>query len=221
MALFSQSDVLIQAEMWVKEQFQHDRGGHDWWHVDRVRRLAVRLAKHYRADLFICELAALLHDVADDKLIADESSALAQLQQWLYEHEVSEINAQDVIEIITTMSFKGGQRAPMSTIEGQIVQDADRLDALGAIGIARTFAYSGWKGQHLYDPMIPPRLQMTSAQYRQEKSTAINHFHEKLLKLSETLNTQAAREIAFERHQYMVKFIERFQLEWSREDVEL
>jgi uncharacterized protein len=221
MELLSQSEVLIHTETWVKEKFQHDRGGHDWWHVDRVRRMAARLAKLYGADLFICELAALLHDVADDKLVVDESMALAQIQQRLHEQDVSITITQEIIEIITTMSFKGGNRATMRTIEGQIVQDADRLDAMGAIGIARTFAYSGWKGQHLYDPTIPPRLHMTSEQYRQEKSTAINHFHEKLLKLSETLNTQAAREIAYERHQYMVKFVERFQLEWSGEDVEL
>ncbi len=211
--------LLVQAaERWVLEELGGDSSGHDWWHIERVRRLAVRLSAETGADLFVCELAALLHDIPDEKLTGDEAGGLRKVERWLNEHGVETGVRDHVMEIISTMSFKGGGGSGMKTLEGQVVQDADRLDALGAIGIARTFAYSGWKGQPMHDPSLPPRTSMTAEEYRQGKSSAYNHFHEKLLKLSKLMNTDAALRLAEERHRYMESFLLRFEREWEGTD---
>jgi len=211
-------EAVEQAERWARERLGGDSGGHDWHHIERVRRMALRLAGEAGADPFVCEMAALLHDLADDKLVPDPEAALREIRAWLGEHGVGPADAEHIVEIIGTMSFRGGGGPPMRTIEGRVVQDADRLDALGAIGIARTFAYSGRVGRPMHDPSIPPRERMTAEQYRAEKSTAYNHFHEKLLKLSSLMNTEAAKRIAEERHRFMEAFLARFEAEWEGKD---
>jgi len=210
--------ILRNAEVWAKEKLGGDSSGHDWWHIERVRRLAVRLAQETGADSFITELAALLHDLADEKLFPDTAAAYEEMRLWLDGQGVEDEMKAHIIEIIQHMSFKGGTQSSMRTLEGCVVQDADRLDALGAIGIARTFAYSGWKGQPMHDPSLPPRTSMTAEEYRNGKSSAYNHFHEKLLKLKDLMNTEAAKRIAEERHRFMESFLERFEKEWGGVD---
>lgn len=210
--------VIKDAEMWAKQKLGGDSSGHDWWHIERVRNMAVRLASETGADGFICEMAALLHDLADEKLFGDEEKGLQDIGSWLLRHGTDRDDAAHIVDIISHLSFKGGGRAGMATLEGRVVQDADRLDAIGAVGIARTFAYSGWKGQPMHDPDLAPRETMSTEQYRQGKSTAYNHFYEKLLKLKSLMNTDEARVIAEERHRFMVAFLERFKAEWNGTD---
>ncbi|MCH1627363.1 HD domain-containing protein [Ferdinandcohnia quinoae] len=206
-------EILIDTADYVKKILENESSGHDWWHIERVRKTALLIGKRENADLFTIEMAALLHDVADEKLNMSEEEGLHKVRIWLSNKNVS--NKEEIIEIISTMSFKGGNRPPMKTLEGMIVQDADRLDAIGAIGIARTFAYAGAHGDLIYDPAIPYREQMTKDEYRNGKSTAINHFYEKLLKLSNNLNTKAAKELANSRHEFMQDFLNQFYKEWN------
>ena len=212
------NQVLIEAERWAKEKLGGDSSGHDWWHIERVRRLTLRLAAATGANAFVCEMAALLHDLADEKLFGDEESCLRDIRRWLESHSVEEAAASHIVDIIANLGFKGGGRAGLATLEGKVVQDADRLDALGAVGIARTFAYSGWKGQPMHDPGLPVRTEMTAEEYRTGKSSAYNHFHEKLFKLKRLMNTDEARRIAEERHRYMESFLARFEAEWNGTD---
>ncbi|WP_102346478.1 HD domain-containing protein [Bacillus sp. Marseille-P3661] len=207
--------LIDRTTLFVRTQLENEASGHDWWHIDRVTKMARQLAEKEGADVFICELAALLHDIADEKLNESEEMGIQRVKEWLYSQQTPETIVQTVLEIITTMSFKGGNRPPMKTLEGMVVQDADRLDALGAIGIARTFAFAGSKGELLYDPSITPRLQMTKEEYRTGKSTAVNHFYEKLLKLKDLMNTKAAKQVAEERHCLMEEFLEHFYKEWE------
>ncbi|RED55715.1 uncharacterized protein DFP95_11641 [Cohnella lupini] len=203
------------AERFCKSELEHDPSGHDWWHIHRVVQMADRMAREENADSFICALAALLHDVADEKLNESKESGLRKVQDWLEGQAMAEEERSHVLEIISTMSYNAGANPPMRTIEGKVVQDADRLDAIGAIAIARTFVYAGWKGHPIHDPNLPPRESMTPGEYRHDKSTAINHFHEKLLKLKDRVNTPSARRIAEERHRYMEQYVERFYEEWE------
>jgi uncharacterized protein len=207
--------ILSAAADFVRSELENDSSGHDWWHIWRVTQSARAIAREENANEFICELAALLHDVADEKLIESESVGLQKVRDWLTANAVDEDVISHVMEIIATMSFKGGSQTPMKTLEGKVVQDADRLDALGAVGIARTFAYSGAKGQLMYDPKLPPREEMTAKEYRQGKSTGINHFYEKLLKLKDLMNTNYAKHLAEERHTFMEQFLQQFLLEWD------
>lgn len=207
--------VIKSAEQYVHSILAEDSSGHDWWHIYRVRGLAKKIAMVEQADVFICELTALLHDLADEKLFGDEEKALAGLKQWLAENHVGESDRTHILSIIKTMSFKGGSNQGVETLEGKVVQDADRLDAIGAIGIGRTFAYAGAKGQLMYDPDIPVRDHMTKEEYRKGKSTAINHFYEKLLKLKDLMNTEYGKQLAEERHQYLEEFLNRFLTEWE------
>jgi len=210
--------ITASAERWAKEKLGGDSSGHDWWHIERVRKTTLRLAQATGANAFICEMAALLHDLADEKLFGDEESCLRDIRHWLREQQVAEADAEHIVDIIANLSFKGGGRSGLTTLEGKVVQDADRLDALGAVGIARTFAYSGWKGQPMHDPDLPIRTSMTKEEYRTGKSSAYNHFHEKLLKLKDLMNTDEARRIAEERHRFMETFLERFEAEWNGTD---
>lgn len=209
------ASILEAAESYVKTKLGQDSSGHDWWHIYRVLQTARTIATKERADLFVCELAALLHDVADEKLNADPAAAERELQEWLIASGASADTTAHVLEIIATMSFKGGQRAPMRTLEGKVVQDADRLDAIGAVGISRVFAYSGWKGRPIHDPSVIPRERMTTEEYRSGNDTAINHFYEKLLKLKSLMNTDYARHMAEERHRFMEQYLEQFYEEWE------
>lgn len=213
--MMNKYQVLEEAAALAKNELEKDASGHDWWHVFRVAKLAEHLAHKENADVFICQLAAYLHDVADEKLNESEEFGLKKVKTWLEQKEIEAEVINAVMEIISTMSFKGGNQAPMKTIEGRVVQDADRLDAIGAIGIARTFAYSGAKGQLMYDPSIPVRDSMTKEEYRNGPSTAINHFYEKLFKLKDLMNTESAKEIAAYRHRYMEQFVREFMTEWE------
>ncbi|GGG13392.1 HD domain-containing protein [Paenibacillus abyssi] len=205
--------TLELARSYVKSRMEHDSSGHDWWHIVRVTRTAKLLAEVEQADVYICELAALLHDIADEKLNESKEAGLRKVADWLESAGLEASDQTHIMEIISTMSFGGGNKQPMATREGQIVQDADRLDAIGAIGIARTFAYSGWKGQLIYDPGLQPRNQLSKEQYRNGQTTAINHFYEKLLKLKALMNTETARLLAEERHQFMELFLKTFDQE--------
>ncbi|KAI7249971.1 hypothetical protein KC345_g11695, partial [Hortaea werneckii] len=182
--------LITEAENFAKEQLGQDTTGHDWFHTDRVRNTAALIAQMERADVLVCTIAALLHDVADEKLNPSKEAGLLKVHNWLAGHLPDEAACKHIMEIIETMSFSGGGGAPMSTLEGQVVQDADRLDALGAIGITRTMVFSGAKGRPVYDPEVPVRDESLKEEYRNySKGTAVNHFYEKLLKLKDLMNT--------------------------------
>ncbi|WP_347550874.1 HD domain-containing protein [Pseudalkalibacillus hwajinpoensis] len=198
---------------YVKSKLEKEGSGHDWHHIERVVKHARQVATAEGANLFVCEVAALVHDLADDKIVASEAEGLEEVKELLKDLEPSD--REHIMEIITTISFKGGNRPPVTTLEAKVVQDADRLDALGAIGVARTFVYAGSKGDLIYDPSIKPRDKMTVSSYRNEQSTAINHFYEKLLTLKNLMNTRKGIELANQRHQFMVMFLEQFQDEWD------
>ncbi|MFD1357746.1 HD domain-containing protein [Fictibacillus halophilus] len=207
--------IIEKTEEFVKEKLKDESSGHDWYHIYRVKKLAENIAEQEGADHFICVMAALLHDIADEKIAGTEEKGLEEVKLWLVSIALESHYIEQIISIISTMSFKGGNQSAMQTLEGQVVQDSDRLDAIGAIGIGRTFAYSGAKGQLMYDPEIPVREKMTKDQYRNEKSTAVNHFYEKLLKLKNTMNTTYAKKLADERHAYLESFLEQFFGEWE------
>ncbi|MFI5272162.1 MAG: HD domain-containing protein [Ktedonobacterales bacterium] len=209
--------VLAAAEAFVREQLAHDSSGHDWWHIARVRNLTRTLARAEGADRFVCELAALLHDVADDKIAGSEEAGERLVREWLLAHAVAAPVVAQVMEIITTMSFGGGNRPAMRTLEGRVVQDADRLDAIGAVGVARAFAYGGSRGRTLWDPGEAPRSYASKDAYRTSQSSTINHFHEKLLLLKDRMNTDYARRLAQQRHTYMLAFLDEFAAEWDAE----
>ncbi|MRX55807.1 HD domain-containing protein [Bacillus idriensis] len=202
-------------EKFVKVRLETEGTGHDWLHIDRVRRTALNLAKKYSCDLTIIELSALLHDLIDDKMSDDIRMKTDEVANLLREEGLDSDSIQEVLTIISTISFKGGKKRSVSSIEAQIVQDADRLDAMGAIGIARVFSYGGSKGNLIYDPSIPTRDSMTYEEYRTIKSTSINHFYEKLLKLKDLMNTEEGKMLAQQRHQFMVDYLSQFFLEWE------
>lgn len=208
------AEIISLAEEFAKQELQFDPSGHDWWHIHRVRKLAIELGREVNANLFICELAALLHDVADEKLNESKEAGLLKVQHWLENLKIDPMIIEEVMNIISTMSYNGGKNPPMKTIEGMVVQDADRLDALGAMGIARTFLYSGLKGQLLHNP----EQNFENLDYRSDKKTAIFHFHEKLLKIKELLNTDPAKKIAVNRHQFLELYLDQFYKEWELND---
>lgn len=211
------SAILTAAEAFVREKLAHDGTGHDWHHIARVRTTALAIAREEGADLFLVELAALLHDVDDWKLAGGNAHAEpTQARKWMQSQGLDAEGVEHVCRIIQELSFKGaGVATPMTSLEGQCVQDADRLDALGAIGIARAFAYGGHKGRALYDPEIAPVAHDSFAAYQKTTGPTINHFYEKLLLLAERMNTSAARRLAAQRHAYMEGFLEQFLAEWE------
>lgn len=211
------SDILERTAVHVRQVLSGDSSGHDWWHIQRVTKNAIQIAKAEGADVFVVELAALLHDIADWKFHGgDESAGPRAARAWLEENNVDAATIDHVCEIIASLSFKGaGVPTPMRTIEGKAVQDADRLDAIGAIGIARTFAYGGHKGQPLYDPGVPPQRHDSFEAYKKNNGTTINHFYEKLLLLKDLMSTPTARQLADERHRFMEQFLTQFHREWA------
>jgi len=212
----SGGDVVARTAARVRELLAGDASGHDWWHIERVRRLALRLAGEEGADPLAVELAALLHDVGDWKMSGDPHGGARYAREWLGGLGVEPGLVEHVAQIVDTLSFKGaGVPTPMGTLEGKVVQDADRLDALGAIGIARAFAFGGSRGRPLHDPDAPPRLHASFEQYRAAGGATLNHFHEKLLLLRDRMNTASGRRIAEERHRYMEEFVARFLAEWE------
>ena len=213
-----QRDIIQQTADYVRGLLSAE-GSHDWFHIERVRRTAMTLGRDEGADLLVVELTALLHDVADWKFTGgDHEAGPRAAGQWLSSLGVSPAVIQHVVSIIAGLSFKGaGVATPMPTLEGQVVQDADRLDALGAIGIARAFAYGGHKGQALYDPSILPQPHESFEAYKKGAGPTINHFYEKLLLLQDRMNTAAGKRLAAERHQFMEKYLEQFLAEWNGE----
>lgn len=207
--------LLDEAEAFARAQLAGDSSGHDFSHIERVLALTQAIADEEGADQFICVLAALLHDVADYKIAGDEEVGLARVRHWLETHTADSDTTSHVMDIISAMSFAGGARPPMATLEGRVVQDADRLDAIGAIGVARAFAFGGARGRPMYDPSVSPRDRMSTEDYRSANAPTINHFYEKLLLLKDRLNTSHARRLAEERHRFMLAFLERFYAEWD------
>lgn len=210
-------DIVSQTADFVKAKLSGDGSGHDWFHVERVWKNAIHIGKRENVDMFVVELAALLHDIADWKFAdGDETAGPREARRWLEDLSVDENAIAHVCEIIKDLSFKGARvKTSMKTKEGMVVQDADRLDALGAIGIARAFAYGGHKNREIHNPSITPTLHQSFEQYKNSTSTTLNHFYEKLLLLRDLMNTQAAKHIAEERHAYMEQFLERFYCEWE------
>lgn len=209
-----ETELIRQAEQYVKGELAGEASGHDWWHIERVRNLALDIAEKEHADRVVCEIAALLHDIADEKLNESKEAGLSKVRSWLQAHTDNTELVGEVMEIISTMSYNGGGNPPMTTLEGQVVQDADRLDALGAIGIARTFAYSGAKGRVIHDPGLSHEEQ-AQEDYRSNNKTSIYHFYEKLLKLKDLMNTPYARELAEQRHAFMELYLQQFYSEWN------
>jgi uncharacterized protein len=207
--------IIDDTRNYVQRELAADSSGHDWWHIHRVAETSKVIAAVERADIVVCELAALLHDIADEKIAGSKEKGMQKVSEWLNVQRAPEDVCAHVLEIIATMSFNGGQNPPMRTLEGKVVQDADRLDAMGAIGIARTFAYAGSRGHLMHHPDIAPRTSLTKESYRSEKNTAINHFYEKLLKLKDRMNTDYARILAEERHRFMERYLEQFFAEWN------
>ncbi|WP_026694898.1 HD domain-containing protein [Peribacillus kribbensis] len=207
---------LLACEGFVKEQLQNDPTGHDWHHINRVRNLALRIAAEEKAEsLGLIEAAALLHDIPDEKLNDSEEAGYRKLRDWLNQQGIDKETVLRLEEVIRAVPFKGGNNTAQLSFESKIVQDADRLDAIGAIGIARTFAYGGKKGHPLYNTDLPVRESMTLQEYRSGNSSTIHHFYEKLLKLKDLLHTDAARRLAEERHQFMENFLQVFYKEWN------
>lgn len=220
MISMDKKEMLKITDDFVREFLFGESTGHDYQHIDRVRKTALKIGKEENADLFIVEMSSLLHDIADRKLHKeDEEAGLKIVNQWLERIGVEVAEHDHIVEIIETLSFKGASvRTDMRTIEGKVVQDADRLDATGAIGIARTFAYGGAKGRQMYDPAIKPEKHEDYEHYKTSRGTTINHFYEKLLLLKDRMNTKTAKKIAQERHRFMEGYLKQFYREWSGED---
>ncbi len=214
-----QKNCLQATEKFVKTTLQDAEGGHDWWHVYRVWSLAKHIAETENVDCFIVELGALLHDIADSKFHSgDESIGSKKASAFL---ETLDIEADVIVhieKIITNISFKGGnEKQAFHSPELDVIQDADRLDAIGAIGIARTFNYGGFKNRAIYDPNIPPNLKMSKEEYKKSSAPTINHFYEKLLLLKDRMNTKTAKKMALHRHAFMEGFLNEFYKEWDGE----
>jgi uncharacterized protein len=213
----STTNLIETTIQFVKATLAQAEGGHDWFHIERVYKNAVLIAASENCDLVIVQLGALLHDIADSKFHdGDETIGPRTARTFLESEKVAPATMDHVIAIIENISFKGGKvERQFSSIELDIVQDADRLDAIGAIGIARTFNYGGFKNRALYNPEIVPNLTMTKDEYKNNEAPTINHFYEKLLLLKDKMNTQTGKQIAQDRHRYMEDFLEQFYAEWE------
>lgn len=209
--------IVADTVEFVKHKLQDAEGGHDWFHIERVWKNAREIAAGEEVDLFVVELGALLHDIADYKFHdGNESLGPEIARNFLQEKEVSEDIIIHVENIINWISFKGGnEQQQFNSSELQVVQDADRLDALGAIGIARTFNYGGFKGRAIFDPEILPNLNMSKEEYKKSTAPTVNHFYEKLFLLKDRMNTKTGSRLAEERHRFMEQFMEQFYKEWG------
>lgn len=215
-----QRKIISQTAEMIQKRFSDDPSGHDWYHMERVWKMAQKLADAERADRFIVEIAALLHDYADWKLEIDHQKENEEMKSWLRKIGVSDQNISDICAIIEKVSFKGLDKpSEQETLEGKVVQDADRLDAIGAIAIARVFAYGGHKGRPIFDPTDTVFEPISSTEYAKLNSSSqrsgLHHFYDKLLHLRDQINTASARKIADERHRYMEEYVERFLAEWD------
>ena len=212
-------DIIDNTILFVKEKLENAEGGHDWFHIERVYKNAVLISKNEVCDPTIVRLGALLHDIADSKFHdGDETVGPRIAREFLEEQNTAKSTIEHVINIIENISYKGGNfEKKFLSIELDIVQDADRLDAIGAIGIARAFNYGGFKNRTLYDPKIAPNTKMSKEEYKKNDSPTLNHFYEKLLLLKDKMNTETGKQIAQERHQYMQGFLSQFYAEWDGE----
>ena len=215
----SNENIVNKTILFVKEKLKNAEGGHDWFHIERVFKNAVSISDNEVCDVTVVKLGALLHDIADSKFHnGDETVGPKIAREFLESENVDEVTIQHVINIIENVSFKGGNtEKAFSSIELNIVQDADRLDAMGAIGIARTFNYGGFKNRPLYNTKIAPNLRMSKEEYKNSESPTLNHFYEKLLLLKDKMNTETAKQIAQGRHQFMMTFLSQFYAEWDGE----
>lgn len=209
-------EIIQNTITFVKNELKDAEGGHDWFHIERVYKNALLISENEKVDKMVVSLGALLHDIADSKFHnGDETVGPKKANQFLKKQNISEEKIEHIIKIIENISFKGGNKTQeFHSKELNVVQDADRLDALGAIGIARTFNYGGFKNRKLYDPEIEPNLNMTPSEYKASNAPIINHFYEKLFLLKERMNTETGREIAEERHLFMETFLDQFYAEW-------
>ncbi len=208
-------DIIDRAAVYVKDKFENEYSGHDWFHTLRVFRTATRIAEAEGADVETVQLAALLHDVDDRKLSPETYEDKANARGFLSANNVDESRICEICRIIDEVSFVGTDSVVPTTLEGKCVQDADRLDAIGAVGIARAFAYGGNHNRLMYHPDIAPNLNMSKEEYIKSNSTTVNHFYEKLFKLTDMMNTDTAKAIAKERDAYMKDFISEFMDEWE------
>lgn len=210
----TEKEILKQTSDFVREKLEGEGTGHDWWHIYRVWQNAKAIALEEGGNGFIIELAALLHDIADHKFHnGDESVGPRVATEFLLGLEVSQVVIDSVIQIMDEISFSKGMLP--SSLEGRIVQDADRLDAIGAIGIARAFAYGGYKEREIYNPDIPPTEYATKEEYKKNTNSTLNHFYEKLLLLKDLMNTPKGKAMAQERHVFMQNYLDQFHLEWD------
>jgi len=212
--------IINNTILFLKNQLTHAEGGHDWFHIERVYKNAILIAEEEECDVTVVKLGALLHDIADSKFHGgDETVGPKTARTFLESQNVSEDIILHVIAIIENISFKGGNfEKKFNSKELEIVQDADRLDALGAIGIARTFNYGGFKNRPLYNPNIQPNLNMNKEEYKNSESPTLNHFYEKLLLLKDKMNTETGKKIAQKRHDFMVTFLSQFYAEWDGQE---
>jgi len=205
-------------EQAIKEMFENDGSGHDWWHIHRVRNNALALQKEEGGDKELIEIAALVHDIGDHKFTDDEKAPQKQITKLMMELEFDIGFIRKVLDIVEQVSFKGaGVETLANSKEAQVVQDADRLDAIGAIGIARAFAFGGNRNRLMYHPDQSPTLHENFDEYKNDKGHTINHFYEKLLLLKDRMQTSTAKKIAQERHDYMDDFLKQFYKEWNIE----
>jgi uncharacterized protein len=213
----SDKEIIEKTKAFVETKFKDEGSGHDWWHLYRVWRLAKHIGKKENANMLVVQLGALLHDIADFKFYGGDLTAGPRASaKLLKEIGVDEPVIKEVTHIVEHVSFKGaGEANMMQSLEGKIVQDADRLDAIGAMGISRVFAYGGHKGNVIYDPKVKPTMHDSFEQYKNSDSSAINHFYEKLLLLKDRMNTKTGKEMAEHRHKYMEEYLKEFFAEWD------
>ena len=211
------NNLIKNTRAFVKEQLKNAEGGHDWFHIERVYKNSLLIAKTEDCNIEIVSLGALLHDIADSKFYnGDEKIGPQIARDFLSSQNVEDTVVDHVVKIIENISFKGGkEKKQFNSKELDIVQDADRLDAIGAIGIARAFNYGGFKNRGMYDPEIEPNLNMNKEEYKNNKAPTINHFYEKLLLLKNKMNTATGKQIAENRHQFMKLYLEQFYKEWN------
>lgn len=211
--------ILKKTKEFVKQSFKGAEGGHDWFHTKRVLANSVYIAREENANLFVVQLAALLHDIADSKFHdGDETLGPKVASEFLKEQKVDQVSREHIVKIIESVSFKNSLsplEKTFNSIEMQIVQDADRLDAIGAIGIARAFNYGGFKNRELYNPKVTPNRNMSKEEYKKSAAPTINHFYEKLLLLKEKMNTPTGKKLAEKRHEFMLSYLDQFFQEWE------
>lgn len=213
----NKAEIIKKTAEYIEKTFANSHSGHDWWHMWRVWQNAKLIGKTEVADMFIVEMGALLHDISDWKFNSrQDSESGVQAREWLTQFNLDEKTVSHICDIVATVSFKGvGVTPEMKTLEGKVVRDADRLDAMGAIGIARAFAYGGAVKRSMYDPTQNPQYSQTHQEYMSSKSHSINHFYEKLLHLKDLMRTETGKRLAEKRHKYMEEFLKEFYGEWE------